>query len=188
MLSFNNKINNNVNIQPDQDYDAYLQQAYEEQAENYGKHPQRIKQGQRECRIKSRGNGAQNDKDSILVEAKNLLKTLHFLAPDITTLQRREGAYHEMKQAALNLIRLFCKARSNPELRQMYIDDMIGEMGVIDAMFDECIQLGALTDKMKLKIARHMDRMDEGIKRWRNATDRRQSNFRSQAGGRSAQV
>ena len=37
----------------------------------------------------------------------------------------------------------------------MYIDDMIGEMGVIDAMFDECIQLGALTDKMKLQIARH---------------------------------
>ena len=57
-----------------------------------------------------------------------------------------------------------------------------------DAMFDECIQLGVLTDKMKLQIARHMDRMDEGIKRWRNATDRRQSNFMSQTGGRSAQA
>jgi hypothetical protein len=68
----------------------------------------------------------------------------------------------------------------------MYIDDMIGEMGVIDAMFDECIQLGVLTDKMKLQIARHMDRMDEGIKRWRNATGRRQSGYRSQDGGRSA--
>ena len=68
----------------------------------------------------------------------------------------------------------------------MYIDDMIGEMGVIDAMFDECIELGALTDKMKLQIARHMDRMDEGIKRWRNATDRLQSGYRSQDGRRSA--
>lgn len=106
--------------------------------------------------------------------------------PNIATIQRREGAWSEMRKAALSLIRLFCKARSNAELRQMYIDDMIGEMGVIDAMFDECIQLGALTDKMKLQIARHMDRMDEGIKRWRNATDRRQSGYRSQDCERSA--
>lgn len=174
-----------MNNQSDFDYDAYLQQAYEEQADRYS-HPERKKQGKREYRIKSRGNGAQNDKDSILVEAKNLLKTLHYLAPNVSTIQRREGAWSEMRKAALNLIRLFCKARSNTELRQMYIDDMIGEMGVIDAMFDECIQLGALADKMKLQIARHMDRMDEGIKRWRNATDRRQSGYRSQDGGRSA--
>lgn len=178
-----------MNNQDIDNYDAYLQKAYEEQADLYNnKRQNKPKQGKRECRIKSRGNGAQNDKDSILVEAKNLLKTLHFLAPNISVVQRREGAYHEMKMATLDLIKMFCKARSNPELRQMYIDDMIGDMGVTDAMFDECIQLGVLTDKMKLQIARHMDRMDEGIKRWRNATDRRQSNFMSQTGGRSAQA
>ena len=178
-----------MNNQDINNYDAYLQKAYEEQTDAYSnKRQQKPKQGKRECRIKSRGNGAQNDKDSIIVEAKNLLKTLHFLSPNISVIQRREGAYHEMKMATLDLIKMFCKARSNPEMRQMYIDDMIGDMGVTDAMFDECIQLGVLTDKMKLKIARHMDRMDEGIKRWRNATDRRQSNFMSQTGGRSAQA
>lgn len=178
-----------MNNQDIDNYDAYLQKAYEEQTDLYNnKRQNKPKQGKRECRIKSRGNGAQNDKDSILVEAKNLLRTLHFLSPNISVVQRREGAYHEMKMATLDLIKMFCKARSNPELRQMYIDDMIGDMGVTDAMFDECIQLGVLTDKMKLQIARHMDRMDEGIKRWRNATDRRQSNFMSQTGGRSAQV
>lgn len=180
---------NNNNVNNVDNYDAYLQKAYEEQTDLYNnKHQHKPKQGKRECRIKSRGNGAQNDKDSILVEAKNLLKTLHYFMPNITVTQRREGAYHEMKMATLDLIKMFCKARSNPEMRQMYIDDMIGDMGVTDAMFDECIQLGVLTDKMKLKIARHMDRMDEGIKRWRNATDRRQSNFMSQTGGRSAQA
>ena len=88
-----------MNNQSDFDYDAYLQQAYEEQADRYS-HPERKKQGKREYRIKSRGNGAQNDKDSILVEAKNLLKTLHYLMPNIATIQRREGAWSEMRKSS----------------------------------------------------------------------------------------
>ena len=117
------------------DYDAYLQQAYEEQADRYS-HPEQ--EGKREYRIKSRGNGA-NDKDSILV-TKNLLKTLHYLMPNIATIQRRGCLVGNEKKQHLTWDSAILQSRSNAELRQMYIDDMIGEMGVI-TMFDECIQL-----------------------------------------------
>lgn len=129
----------------------------------------RTPDGPRVKALKARGNGAKNHRSSILVEAKQLLKTMHYNLPNVDTMQRREGAWAAMRQAALNMIRQFCKARSNGEMRLMYIDEMVGEMGVIDAMFDELCQIGALTDKAKLQIAFHMDRMDRGIMLWRDA-------------------
>lgn len=128
--------------------------------------------GPRERRIHSRSRSAQNSKESILVEAKELLKTIHFNQKDVPAMDRREGAWHEMRQAALSIIRLFCMARSNPDRRLEYIDDMVGAMGVIDAMFDECLQLGLLTDEIKLKIARHLDRIDRGAVLWKDYTER----------------
>lgn len=130
-------------------------------------------EGPRVKRIKSRGNSAQHHKDSILVEVKQLLKTMHHNLPNVDTLQRREGAWAAMRQAALNMIRQFCEARSSESNRQTHIDDMIGEMGVIDAMFDELNDINALTDSAKIKIAYHMDRMDRGIMLWRDATIKR---------------
>lgn len=90
-----------------------------------------------------------------------------------------------MKQSALNIIRLFVKARVSKELRITYIDEMLGEAAVIVAMFDECIQLGVLTDKEKLEIARCLDRIDADVMKWRSTTERRSHGYASQDTGRS---
>jgi hypothetical protein len=132
-----------------------------------------------------RGNKAKNDKDSILVEAKKLVKILHYQLPSISAIQRREGAWYEMKRSALNIIRLFVKARVNKESRITYIDEMLGEAAVIVAMFDECIQLGVLTDKEKLEIASCLDRIDADVMKWRSTTERRSHGYASQDTGRS---
>jgi hypothetical protein len=132
----------------------------------------------RESVLKSRGNAAQRDKSSIITEAKNLVKSLHYVQCNVTKYERREGAFALLTEAAIRLIKDFCQARAcSGERRLAYIEEMIGEMGVIDAMFDECIQAGIFGDSDKLRIARHLDRMDEDIMRWQLVTKgRTQSN------------
>lgn len=133
---------------------------------------------QRESVLKSRGNAAQRDKSSIITEAKNLIKALHYVQCNVTKYERREGAFASLTEAAISLIKAFCKARAcSGERRLHYIEEMIGEMGVIDAMFDECIQTGLFGDQDKLRIARHLDRMDEDIMRWQLATKGRSSSI-----------
>lgn len=85
-------------------------------------------------------------------------------------IERIEGAPMEMKRAATNIVSSFTIAKECPEVRLQEIHKMIGYYGSLIASFDLCVAQGLLTDKDKVRIAVLLERMDEGIKKWRNAS------------------
>ncbi len=117
-----------------------------------------------------RGNKARNDKGSILVDAKNLLRTLYPAIQRCPKIERIEGAPAEMRRATIGIIRHFNIAKECQEVRMQHIQEMFGEFGILLAAFDLCIVEGLFTDKVKLEIAITMRRIEEGIKKWRNAS------------------
>ena len=118
---------------------------------------------------KPRSNKAKNDKDSILADAKNLLAILYPAIQRMPKIERIEGAPTEMKRATLGIIRHFSIAKECHEERALEIRKMIGEFGVLLSAFELCIVQGLLTDKDQLKIAMQLDRLEEGVMKWRNA-------------------
>lgn len=120
--------------------------------------------------MKTRGAKAKRDKDSILADVKNLLVILHPAIQRMPKIERMEGAPQEMKAACYNIIRHFTIANENPEVRLEHIRAMFGEYGVILATFDLCIQFGLLTESTQLRIATQLERIEEGIRKWRSAT------------------
>ena len=84
-------------------------------------------------------------------------------------IERIEGAPVEMKRATQNIIRHFSIAKEFPEVRQDRIREMFGEFGVLLANFELCIAQGLLTDSDKLRIAVQLERIEEGVRKWRNA-------------------
>ena len=119
---------------------------------------------------KPRGNKAKNDKDSILADAKNLLYILYPAVQRMPKIERIEGAPQEMKRALHNIIRHFSVAKECQEVRHERIREMFGEFGILLANFELCISYGLLTDADKLKIAVQLERIEEGVRKWRNAT------------------
>lgn len=117
-----------------------------------------------------RGNKAKRDKSSILADAKNLLYVLYGCIQRMPKIERIEGAPVEMKRAATNIVRSFTIAHECPEVRMEEIRKMIGDYGLLQAAFDLCIVQGLMTDKDKVRVAMIMEQMDEGIKKWRNAS------------------
>ena len=118
---------------------------------------------------KSRNNKAKNDKDSILADAKNLLFILRPAIQRMPKIERIEGSPVEMKKSVINIIRHFSIAKECQEVRESEIRHMIGEFGILLATFELCVAQGLLTDKDKLRIAVQLERIEEGVKKWRNA-------------------
>ena len=116
-----------------------------------------------------RSNKAKNDKDSILADAKNLLSILYPAIQRMPKIERIEGAPIEMKRATLNIIHRFSIAKECPEHRDSEIRQMFGEFGILLAAFELCIIQGLLTEKDQLKIAIQLERIEEGVRKWRNA-------------------
>ena len=85
-------------------------------------------------------------------------------------IERIEGAPVEMKLAVQNIIRDFSIAKECQEVRQEHIRKMIGEFGILLANFELCIAQGLLTDSDKLRIAVQLERIEEGVRKWRNAS------------------
>ena len=119
---------------------------------------------------KTRSNKAKRDKGSILADTKNLLRVLHPALQHMPKIERIEGAPVEMKRACYDLIRHFTVAMECQEVRLHYIHKMISDFGVALASFELCIQFGLFVDSDKLRIAIQLERIEEGIKKWRNAT------------------
>lgn len=119
---------------------------------------------------KPRSNKARKDKDSILADTKNLLYVLYSCIQRMPKIERIEGAPMEMKRAATGIVSSFSIAKECPEVRLQEIHKMIGYYGSLLASFDLCIAYGLLTDKDKIQIAVLLERIEEGIKKWRNAS------------------
>ena len=118
---------------------------------------------------KPRGHKAHNDKDSILADAKNLLFILHPSVQRMPKIERIEGAPVEMKRALQGIIRHFSIAKECQEVRVQHIREIFGEFGILLANFELCIAQGLFTDKDKLRIAAQLERIEEGVRKWRNA-------------------
>lgn len=120
--------------------------------------------------MERRSNKARRDKDSILADTKNLLLILHPAIQRMPKIERIEGAPQEMKAACYGIIRHFTIAKECPEARMEHIRQMLGEWGALLAAFELCIDYGLLTDRDKLAIAQQLKRIQEGVRKWRNAT------------------
>lgn len=119
--------------------------------------------------MRTRGNKAMNDKDSILADTKNLLYILYPAIQRMPKIERIEGAPVMMKSACYGIIGHFSIAKECPEVRLDHIRAMFGEYGKLLAAFDLCIQFGFLTDGERLRIAIQLERIKEGVRKWRNA-------------------
>jgi hypothetical protein len=119
---------------------------------------------------KPRGNKARNDKDSILADTKNLLWLLLPAIQRMPKFERIDGAPAHMKQAAINIIRHFSVAKECQEVRLDEIRQMFAEFGVLLATFEICVKQGLFTDSYKLRIAEQLERIEEGIRKWRSYT------------------
>ena len=119
---------------------------------------------------RTRGNKAKRDKGSILADVKNLLYVLHPAIQHMPKIERIEGAPVEMKRACYDLIRHFTVAIECQEVRLANIHQMFGDFGTLLASFELCIQFGLFIDSEKLRIATQLERIEEGIRKWRNAT------------------
>jgi hypothetical protein len=118
---------------------------------------------------KPRGHKAHNDKDSILADSKNLLFILHPAVQRMPKIERIEGAPVEMKRALQGIIRHFSIAKECQEVRVQHIREIFGEFGILLANFELCIAQGLFTDKDKLRIGAQLERIEEGVRKWRNA-------------------
>ena len=49
------------------------------------------------------------------------------------------------------------------------LTEIFGEFGILLANFELCVAQGLFTDKDKLRIAAQLERIEEGVRKWRNA-------------------
>ena len=137
---------------------------------------------------KPRGHKAHNDKDSILADAKNLLFILRPAIQRAPKVDRIEGFPVEMKIALRNIIRHFSIAKECPEVRQECIRQMFGDFGILVANFELCVVQGLFTDNDKLRIAIQLERIEEGVRKWRNAARSLKRQDQQTVGSREQEV
>lgn len=133
--------------------------------------------------MQNRGNKAKKDKGSILADVKNLLYVLHPALQHMPKIERIEGAPQQMKVACYDLVRHFSTAMECPEVRLEQIHRMFADFGVFLAAFEICLQSGFFTDSERLRIAMQLERIEEGIRKWRNATRSPKSQERQEVAG-----
>jgi len=110
---------------------------------------------------------AKNDKDSILADVKNMLKIFHGAYSNMTKFDRMDGPAADFRRAALDIIKNFNMAKECPEIRLQCIQQMFGDFGVLLSMFELCSHL--MTANNRLAIAAQLDRIEEGVRKWRKS-------------------
>lgn len=115
------------------------------------------------------GNKAKNDKSSILVDAKMLLRIYNPIFQHMPKIERIDGLGADMRRAILDIISHFSIAYECEEVRQQEIRQMIGSYGKAMAVFDLLRDLGVVPDTELYLIAERMDRIEKGILKWRNS-------------------
>ena len=81
-----------------------------------------------------------------------------------------------------NIIRHVAIAKECQEVRQEHIREMFGEFGILLANFEICIAQGLLTDSDKLRISVQLERIEDGVRKWRNASRSLKRQEQSQVG------
>ncbi len=118
----------------------------------------------------ARGNRARRDAFiDIPAEAKELLRHLHPAIQRMPKIERIDGAGAEMRRAVYAIIREYHIAYFCPEARDFHIGQLIGWYGHLQAALEvSCLQ-GTMPEQSKLPIAMRMERIEEGIRKWKKA-------------------
>ena len=150
--------------------------------------------GQREAVLKTSkfntmGNKAKNDKGSILIDIEELLDVFEPAFMRMPKIRRIHGAAVRMENAAYDIIHYFSIAyeMSNNEAseKRYYVTQMLGAYGVMQSCFKRLMKveidtmkssneeskgkMHLFSDTAKLAIARSMDRIEDGIVKWRKS-------------------
>ena len=135
------------------------------------------------------GNKARNDKGSILVDIENLLDVFEPCFMRMPKIRRIHGAAVRMEDAAYDTIHYFSIAYEmggdEAAEKRHYINQMLGAYGRMQSCFKRLMkvdidtqrvsslgtkgEMSLFSDSAKLAIARSMERIEEGIVKWRNS-------------------
>ena len=138
---------------------------------------------------KAMGNKAKNDKGSILIDLENLLDVFEPAFMRMPKIRRIHGAAVRMEDAAYDIIHYFTIAyeMGTDEAREKryYVNQLLGAYGRMQSCFkrlmkvdidtmksssEECKgRLCLFSDSTKLEIAKCMERIEEGIVKWRKS-------------------
>lgn len=134
-------------------------------------------------------NKAKNDKGSILIDVENLLDAFEPTFMRMPKIRRIHGAAVRMEDAAYDIIHYFTIAfeMSNDEWeeKRRIVSQMLGAYGRMQSCFKRLMKVDLDTmkrsqaeskgeqclfsDSTKLAIALNMERIEEGIKKWRKS-------------------
>ena len=130
----------------------------------------------------ARGNKAHRDAYvSIPAEVKEMLRFLHPAIQHMPKIERIDGVGAELRRAAYAILREYHIAYYCREAKAEHIRQMVGWFGHLQAAFEVACQLGVLKDGFKLSIAMRMERIEEGVMKWKNS----QSAQRQESGTRT---
>ena len=99
-----------------------------------------------------------------------MLRFLHPALQRMPKIDRIDGAGAEMRRAAYAILREYYIAYHCPEVRASHIRQMIGWYGHLVSALEICCQQGILRDEYKLPISERLERIEEGIMKWKNSS------------------
>lgn len=134
-------------------------------------------------------NKARNDKGSILIDVENLLDVFEPCFMRMPKIRRIHGSAVRMEDAAYDLIHYYHIAyeMGPDEAREKrhYITQMIGAYGRMQSCFKRLMkvdidtqkrsnpenkgEMNLFSDTAKLAMAQSMERIEEGIRKWRSS-------------------
>lgn len=114
-------------------------------------------------------NKTKRDKDSILIDVKQLIKLYHPIYQRMPKIERIDGCAREMKVALYDMVRHFYIAYNCPEAKADNIRLMIADFGIVMTCFDLIRDFGIATAQDLYLMAERLARIEEGIGRWRTS-------------------
>ena len=111
---------------------------------------------------------------SIPAEVKELLRHVIPAIQRMPKIDRIDGAGAEMKRAAFGIIEEYYAAYYAKDVgtKTEHLLAMSGKYGCLVAAFEIAILQGILKDGFKLPIAMRLERIEEGVRKWRLSMSR----------------
>ena len=135
-------------------------------------------------------NKAANDKSSIIIDVENCLDVFEPAFMRMPKIRRIHGAAVRMEDALYDIIDNFYIAytlgKEDIDEKKRYIRKMIGAFGRVSSTFkrlmrmklgqcrsnttgDFCRDMSLFSNSVSYEIARHLEKIEEGIRKWSNS-------------------
>ena len=135
-------------------------------------------------------NKAKNSKESIICDAKELMKLYDRLTWHLPKARREHGAVKRFEDCGYRIIHYCTIAMeihqdNEQQKKKEYVERLLGAFGEMLAAFEILMEMRAMTQKRsdensqhemylfsdngKLAIARLLERIEAGVKKWRNS-------------------